>query len=292
MTPADFIITPGRKVRLSKLPTDRTGGLKKDDGKEKLAESLASLTEYQERLYVQNRWSMLVILQALDGAGKDSTIEHVMSGVNPQGVSVTSFKAPSSLELDHDYLWRSIVAMPARGTIGIHNRSYYEEVLVVRVHPEILARQQLPDELKEGDIWTRRFRQINDLERSLVENGTVVVKIFLHVSREEQKRRFLDRIDDPTKQWKFALRDVEERKYWGDFERAYEEMLHATSTKLAPWYVVPADRKWYMHLAVGQIIVERLRELKLATPAPDAARVRELAEGRRLLEAEGRTKDR
>jgi len=286
LTARDFIAQPGRKMRLSRVPTDRTPGIKgKEGADELLARNADAVAEAQERLYVQNQWSLLVIIQALDAAGKDSTVKHVMRGVNPQGVTVTSFKAPSAVELDHDYLWRSVVALPARGMIGIHNRSYYEEVLIARVHPEILVRQQLPDEARKGDLWGRRFREINDFERFLVENGTVVLKFFLHVSKEEQRRRFLDRIDNPAKHWKFSLRDVEERAFWNDYARAYEEMIEATSTRLAPWHIIPADRKWYMHLAVGSVIVETLERMKLKPPALDDARRHELAEGRRLLAA-------
>ncbi|MEO7190249.1 MAG: polyphosphate kinase 2 family protein [Vicinamibacterales bacterium] len=283
----DFIVPPGRPVRLGQMPTDNTPGVKgKAEAPDLLAASIAALAEQQEKLYVQDRWSLLIILQALDAAGKDSTIKHVMSGVNPQGVQVTSFKAPSTLELDHDYLWRSVIALPARGTIGIHNRSYYEEVLVARVHPEILARQQLPDRGSRADLWSQRYRQINDFERFLVENGTRVLKFFLHVSKDEQAKRLLKRIDDPDRQWKFSVRDVQERARWDDYARAYEDMLAATSTKLAPWFVIPADRKWYMQLAVGEIIVKALQDLDLRFPPVDDTRRRELAEGRRLLSAE------
>jgi len=284
LTARDFIARPGRKVQLSRVRTDRTPGIKGKAGAgELLTRNADAIADAQERLYAQNQWSLLVIIQALDAAGKDSTIKHVMHGVNPQGVTVTSFKAPSHLELDHDYLWRSVVALPSRGMIGIHNRSYYEEVLVARVHPEILARQQLPDEARKGDLWARRFREINDFERYLLENGTVVLKFFLHVSKDEQRRRFLDRLDNPTKHWKFALGDVEERAFWKDYARAYEDMIEATSTRVAPWHIIPADRKWYMHLAVGSVIVETLERMKLEVPTLDAARRRELAEGRRLL---------
>jgi PPK2 family polyphosphate:nucleotide phosphotransferase len=205
--------------------------------------------------------------------------------VNPQGVRVTSFKEPSRLERDHDYLWRSVQALPERGTIGIHNRSYYEEVLVVRVHPELLEDQHLPPEARRGDVWGRRYRQINEFERYLVENGTVVLKFFLHVSKDKQRQRFLDRIATPEKHWKFSLRDVQEREHWRAYQRAYEDMLAETSTDLAPWYVIPADHRWYTHLAVGEILEHHLRDLKLDLPPLDAARKRELREGKKLLES-------
>jgi PPK2 family polyphosphate:nucleotide phosphotransferase len=284
MTPREFLVQPGRRMHLARVPTGRTPGIKgKADAEQLLARNAEALADAQERLYIQDRWSLLVVFQAMDAAGKDSTIKHVMRGVNPQGVTVTSFKAPSALELDHDYLWRSVVALPARGMIGIHNRSYYEEVLVARVHPEIVARQKLPDEARKGDLWGRRYRQINDFERHLVENGTVVLKFFLHVSKDEQRRRFLERIDDPSKNWKFSLRDVSERERWKDYQRAYEDMIEATSTRVAPWYVIPADRKWYMQLVVGNILVDTLEAMKLRIPPIDAERRKELAEGRRLL---------
>ena len=284
MTPRQFVAQPGHRVRLARVPTDRTPGIKgRADAGELLARNAEAIANAQETLYAQDRWSLLVIFQAMDAAGKDSTVKHVMRGVNPQGVTVTSFKAPSAIELDHDYLWRSVLALPARGMIGIHNRSYYEEVLIARVHPEIVARQQLPDEARKGDFWGRRYRQINDFERHLVDNGTVVLKFFLHVSKDEQRRRFLERIDDPSKNWKFSLRDVKEREFWKDYQRAYEDMIDATSTRVAPWYIIPADRKWYMQLAVGNILVDTLKGMKLKIPPIDAARRKELAEGRRLL---------
>ena len=287
----DFVAQPGQKVRLSRVPTDRTPGIKGKEGAvELLVKNADAIADAQELLYAQDRWALLVILQARDAAGKDSTIKHVMRGVNPQGVTVTSFKAPSTLELDHDYLWRSVLALPARGLIGIHNRSYYEEVLVARVHPEILARQQLPDEVRTKDIWVDRYRQINKFERYLVENGTRVLKFFLHVSQDEQRRRFLERVDDPSKNWKFSLRDLKESAHWADYDRAYEEAIEATSTRHAPWYIIPADHKWYLHLAVGHVIVETLKSMKLRVPPLDAERRRELAEGRRLLGGGGRAK--
>lgn len=283
----DFRVRPGKQVHLKEWATRHTKGVRgKVEGRKRLQQNIAALAEHQERLYVQDRYALLVILQAMDAAGKDSTIKHVMTGVNPQGVHVKSFKAPSTLELDHDYLWRSVVALPERGMIGIHNRSYYEEVLVARVHPEILARQQLPDDARRGNLWHRRYDHINQFEKFLVENGTVVLKLFLHVSFEKQRDRFLERLDEPDKYWKFSLRDVQERAHWAEYQKAYEEMLEHTSTDLAPWHVVPADRKWYLHLAAGEIITQTLAGLKLKMPKLDDARKRELSEGRALLARE------
>jgi PPK2 family polyphosphate:nucleotide phosphotransferase len=287
MRPEWFAIRPGTAVRLARCRTDHTRGIKgRTAAARLLAANVAALADQQEVLYAQDRWAVLIIFQALDAAGKDSTIKHVMSGVNPQGVHVTSFKAPSAEELDHDYLWRSVRALPARGMIGIHNRSHYEEVLIARVHPEIVARQRLPSAPAGERLWRQRFRQINDFERHLVENGTIVLKFFLHVSRAEQRKRFLARLDQPEKHWKFALRDVREREHWDHYRHAYEQMLTHTSTRRAPWYVIPADRKWYMRLAVGQVIVDTLRRLDLHLPQPDEKRRQELAEGRRLLLSE------
>ena len=279
-----FLVRPGTTVRLGRYRTDHTAGIKGRTGAPRLlAANIAELAEQQEALYAQDHWAVLIILQAMDAAGKDSTIKHVMSGVNPQGMHVTSFKAPSAEELDHDYLWRSVRALPARGMIGVHNRSYYEEVLVARVHPDILARQRLPNLPRGSRLWRQRFRQINDFERYLTENGTIILKFFLHVSREEQRQRFLARLDEPDKHWKFSLRDVREREHWDAYHEAYEDMLSHTSTDRAPWHVIPADRKWYMRLAVGQVIVQTLRGLDLRLPQPDQTRREELAEGRRIL---------
>jgi PPK2 family polyphosphate:nucleotide phosphotransferase len=287
-----FLVRPGKRVRLSTVATDHTKGVgARDDAAKLLAASVRGIADAQERLYAQDRWAVLIILQAMDAAGKDSTIKHVMSGVNPQGVRVTSFKAPSTVELDHDYLWRSVVALPERGMIGIHNRSYYEEVLIARVHPEIIARQHLPAEVTGGDLWSRRYGQIRHFERFLVENGTVVLKFFLHVSRDEQRKRFLERLDRPEKHWKFSLQDVKERARWDDYQHAYEQMLEHTSTDEAPWFVIPADHKWYMQWAVGELIVDTLDRLKIEVPTIDAVRRKELAEGRRILAAEKPRRD-
>jgi len=236
-----------------------------------LDRGILRLADGQERLYAQNTWALLVIFQAMDAAGKDSTIKHVMSGVNPQGCQVFSFKRPSDEELDHDYLWRSVKALPERGRIGIHNRSYYEEVLVVRVHPQILAGEQLPSETVDKRIWQRRYREINRFERYLTDNGTRVLTFFLHVSKDEQRKRFLKRLEEPEKYWKFQPGDVKERAHWDDYMDAYEEALRHTSTKWAPWYVVPADHKWFTRLAVADIIVRTLDDLRVRFPSVSAS---------------------
>ena len=267
---APFKVKPGSKVRLPRdfSPSNRGSFLKKADGEALLAVGVQLLSEYQEKLAAQNQYGLLVVLQAMDAAGKDGTIRHVMSGVNPQGVKVTSFKAPSAEELDHDYLWRAAKALPARGEIGIFNRSYYEEVLIARVHPQILERQHLPKEARGPDVWKLRYRQMNDWERYLVENGFRVVKIFLNVSHDEQRKRLLRRIDDPSRNWKFEPADLEERRFWDDYQKAYSEMLSATSTEIAPWYVVPADAKWFARMSAAAIIVDAL--LKIDPHFPEA----------------------
>ena len=262
-----FRVKPGRRVSLHDLRPNDTGGLHdKVKARRLLAAGIERLAELQERLYAENKWALLVILQAMDAAGKDSTIKHVMSGVNPQGCQVFSFKAPSDEELDHDYLWRSIRALPERGRIGIHNRSYYEEVLVTRVHPQLLSRERIPNLEPGPALWKRRFKEINRLERHLTDNGTVVVKFFLHVSKDEQRRRFLERLEQPAKAWKFQMRDIEERAHWNDYQAAYADMLRHTSTPWAPWYVVPADHKWFTRLAVADVICDTLADLDLQYP--------------------------
>ena len=282
-----FEARSGRGFRLSAHdPADTKGIGSKVEAEAQLAESTATMRELQERLYAQDRWSLLIVLQAMDAAGKDSTIKHVMSGLNPQGCEVHSFKAPSEEELDHDFLWRTSVRLPRRGHIGLFNRSYYEEVLVVRVHPEILARQKVPSGLVTKRVWDDRFEDINQYEGYLARNGTVIRKIFLHVSKEEQRRRFLARLEQPEKQWKFSMHDVEERKLWRKYMRVYEEAIRATSTTHAPWYIVPADHKWFSRLVVSRIIIEALEGLGLEFPALDPAQTRELAEVRRALESE------
>jgi len=261
-------VPPGKKIDLRHDydPGYIDNFMSKEDAEELTATSIQLLAQQQDKLYAQNTYGLLIILQALDAAGKDSTIKHVMSGVNPQGVQVTSFKVPGSEELDHDYLWRNFRALPRRGDIGIFNRSYYEEVLVVRVHPEYLERQQLPPSLKDRDIWNRRFREINNFEQYLTDNGIIVLKIFLNVSKEEQKRRFLKRVEEPDKNWKFSAADIQERACWDDYMTAYEEMFNATSTPYAPWYIIPADHKWFTRLAVVSAICETLDNLNLKYP--------------------------
>jgi PPK2 family polyphosphate:nucleotide phosphotransferase len=281
-------VEPGSKVTLSKDydPGYTAGWLKKKDGKEKLELGIELLSDYQERLAAQDTYGVLVVLQGIDAAGKDGAIRHVMSGVNPQGLTIHSFKVPSDEELDHDFMRRYELRVPARGEIGIFNRSHYEEVLVLRVHPDRLAREQLPQSALEGDVWKRRYRQINDWERYLVENGIVVVKLFLNLSREEQRLRFLKRIDEPEKNWKFSAADVAERARWDDYQVAFSEMLSHTSTEWAPWHVIPADHKWFARIAVGAVIVQALAGIDPQFPSPDGDDRRALREARIQLETE------
>ena len=280
-------VPPGRRVSLADYKTGWTGHFTdKLEADVLLQEGIDRLAAQQERLYAEDSYALLVIFQAMDAAGKDSTIKHVMGGVNPQGCQVFSFKQPSSEERDHDYLWRSVKALPERGRIGIHNRSYYEEVLVARVDEAVLASEQLPKECRTGDIWSRRFRQINEFERHLVENGIIVVKFYLNVSRKEQKKRLLERIEQPEKNWKFSLSDVKQRAFAKQYRHAYEDVLSRTSTKVAPWYVIPSDHKWFTRLAVSAVIVDTLERLDLRFPVLTKARRRELQEARRLLMAE------
>lgn len=282
-------IDDGRGFRLADHDPGSSGSLTKADkahAAERLARSTEALTELQDRLYAQDRWAVLLVFQALDAAGKDSAIKHVMSGVNPQGCQVASFKAPSAEELDHDYLWRCIRQLPERGRIGIFNRSYYEEVLVVRVHPAILAAQKLPPERVTRRIWKERHEDIRGFERYLSRNGVAIRKFFLHVSAEEQKERFLERLDDPEKHWKFQAGDVRERAHRTEYLRAYEEAIAATATPEAPWFVVPADRKWYTRLVVASAVIDALGSLGLAYPKPTAEERRDLAAARAELEAQ------
>jgi PPK2 family polyphosphate:nucleotide phosphotransferase len=285
---APFRVKPGAKVVLSRDydPSFKAGVKKKKDGVALLAEGVRLLSEYQARLAAQDSWGVLVVLQALDAAGKDGTIRHVMSGVNPQGVSVHSFKVPSSDELDHDFLWRYARQLPARGEIGIFNRSHYEEVLVVRVHPELLDRQKLPKSCKNRDIWKRRYRAINEWERYLTENGIRVVKLFLNLSQEEQRVRFLRRIDLTDHNWKFSAADVRERERWKDYQKAFSEMLTHTSTEWAPWHVIPADRKWFGRIGAGAVLVHALMEIDPRFPAVSKGQREVLLEIRKTLEAQ------
>jgi len=282
MKHTDFQIRPGSKVKLSKISTTPDDEFKdKDAAKEKLADDIATLAKLQEVFYAADTFSLLIIFQALDAAGKDGAIKHVMSGINPQGCQVASFKSPSSLELNHDYLWRCKIRLPGRGQIGIFNRSYYEEVLIVRVHPKFLEAQKLPPSLNDEDIWERRFNEINNFEKYLTDNGTRVVKFYLHLSKEEQKQRFLDRIDNPDKNWKLSPSDVGERKHWDDYQHAYEDMLQKTSTEWAPWYVIPADKKWFSRTAIADTLVSVMKSFDLKYPEvgdEDRARIQEARE--------------
>src|SRR5215469_15247249 len=284
-----LIVPPGKKIKLARdFATSWKEGraFDKQEAAERLAEGVKLLSEFQSKLYAQNRYALLVNLQAMDAAGKDGTIKHVMSGLNPQGCRVTSFKAPSAEELDHDYLWRHAKALPERGHIGIFNRSYYEEVLVVRLHPEYLEKQQLPPSVKGRGIWRRRFQQINDFEKYLSENGIVVLKIFLYVSKDEQRQRFLARIDEPEKNWKFSPADVKNRRVWDRYMEAYEDCFNHTSTRWAPWYIVPADQKPYCRLLVALLIYQSLAEMKLEYPEVSKERRAELLSIRKVLEQE------
>jgi PPK2 family polyphosphate:nucleotide phosphotransferase len=259
---------------------------RKQFAEELLTQDVSTLTQAQELLYASDTWSVLIIFQALDAAGKDGTIKHVMSGVNPQGVQVYSFKHPSSEELDHNFLWRCMKALPERGRIGIFNRSYYEDVLIVKVHPELLAAQRIPDSLEHKDIWKERYEDINAFERHLSRNGTRILKFFLNVSYEEQRERFLKRLNDPAKHWKFSAGDLAERAYWRDYQRAYEEALSRTSTDHAPWYVIPADHKWVTRAIVANIIVDAIHKLKLEYPQIDDKQRAQIDLARKQLEAE------
>jgi len=283
-----ILVPPGKKISLKKDydPSYKPTALSKEEARQLLSEGIAMLAEMQDKLYAQDTYALLIIIQAIDAAGKDGTIKHVMSGVNPQGCHVTSFKAPSDEELDHDYLWRCAKALPERGNIGIFNRSYYEEVLIARVHPELIVRQKLPANVVTKNLWKQRFEQINNFEKYLTENGIIVLKFFLHVSKEVQKKRFLDRIDKPDKNWKFAMADVSEREHWKQYIQAYDEAISATSTEWAPWYVVPADFKPYTRLAVAHIIGKTLQNLNLAYPTIDKAKRLKLQEAKKILEAE------
>jgi PPK2 family polyphosphate:nucleotide phosphotransferase len=287
-----FRVRPGKKFRLEDHdPADTDGFESKEDGRRRLEKGCQRLSELQDKLYAQDQWALLLVFQAMDAAGKDGVIKHVMSGVNPQGCQVFSFKAPSAEELDHDFLWRTTRCLPERGRIGVFNRSYYEEVLVVRVHAELLAREKLPPRLITDKIWKERFQDIAAYERYLARNGTVIRKFFLNVSKEEQRKRFLARLDEPEKNWKFSVADVAERQHWDEYMKAYEDAIEATSSEHAPWYVIPADRKWFTRLAVADVIVEALEELDLRYPEVSDTQRQELERARALLEQEGATKE-
>jgi len=286
-----IIVHSGNKISLQDYDTSYTGQFNsKDQAKQKLKEDIKKLTTLQDKLYAHDEFSLLLIFQAMDAAGKDGTIKHVMSGVNPQGCQVFSFKKPGDEELDHDYFWRIYKCLPERGRIGIFNRSYYEEVLVVKVHPGIAVNQKLPGidrvEKIDKDFWEKRYRQINNMEQHLVENGTIILKFFLNVSKKEQKRRFLERINNPDKNWKFSINDIEERKYWENYQSAFEDVLSNTSTEFAPWYIIPADNKWYMRTVVGDIIVQTLQSLPLKYPVVSKTKQKEILKAKELLENE------
>ena len=283
-----LLVPPGTTISLQK---DYDPGYTahyscKEDAAQKLQANIEELAQYQDMLYAQNTYALLIIFQALDAAGKDGTIKHVMSGVNPQGCDVSSFKAPSAEELDHDYLWRCMKRLPERGRIGIFNRSYYEEVLIARVHPEVIQSQQLPPSARGKNLWKQRFEDINHFERYLTNNGIVVLKFFLNVSKAEQKNRFLQRIDQAKKNWKFSASDVQERGFWDDYQNAYEDVFNRTSTKWAPWYIIPADNKWFTRLMVSDIILHALKQLKLSYPTVSEERKQGLLQARELLEKE------
>jgi PPK2 family polyphosphate:nucleotide phosphotransferase len=282
-----FRISKGKGFRLKDVDPDNTLEFTKEADKPRAKEALASgvtaLAELQDKLYAQDKWAVLLIFQAMDAAGKDGAIKHVMSGINPQGCQVYSFKSPSAEDLDHDYLWRCMKCLPNRGHIGIFNRSYYEEVLVVRVHPEFLAKAKLPPKLVGKNIWEERYEDMRNFEQYLARNGIIVRKFFLHVSKKEQKQRFLDRIDDPQKNWKFSSNDASERDYWDDYMEAYEEMIQGTATKEAPWYVVPANNKWFTRVIVALAVIEALDSLDLAYPKVDESKLKELATAKKKL---------
>jgi len=276
------------KFHLKSHKTDEKGGLDKESATTIIEANRKRLSDFQERLYAQDRWSLLVIFQGMDAAGKDSAIKSIFEGVNPQGCEVTSFKQPTSLELDHDFLWRSTIALPERGRIGIFNRSYYEECLVTRVHPDILAKEKIPPQLVTKNIWSERFEDINAMERYLARNGTVILKFFLNLSRQEQRERFLDRLEEPAKNWKFSMGDITERARWPRYQAVYQDIVRHTSTKVAPWHVVPADHKWFARVVIGSAIVAALDKLDLHFPKVDKAERSEFKQVLEALLAEGK----
>ncbi len=279
-----YKIVDGSKFHLKDIDPGETCDMSKEEAEELVTQGIAVTQDLQEKLYAQDQWAVLLIIQAMDAAGKDGLIKHVMSGVNPQGCDVTSFKEPSPRELNHDYMWRAVCELPERGKIGIFNRSYYEEVLVVRVHPELLRKQHLPPHLVTKNVWKQRFKDMSQYEHYLAHNGIVVRKFFLHLSKEEQKKRFLKRIEEPEKNWKFSASDVSERQHWDQYMEAYEDMVRHTSTEHAPWYVVPADHKWFTRLVVSSAIIQALEECQPAFPTVDEERRKELEAARKMLE--------
>ncbi|MDA9493583.1 polyphosphate kinase 2 family protein [Bradyrhizobium sp. CCBAU 11361] len=288
----DRYITPFRydgsgKFHLKAHKTNEKGDLDKERAQEILDANKKRLVEFQEKLYAQDRWSLLIVFQAMDAAGKDSAIKAIFEGINPQGCNVQAFKAPSSKELDHDFLWRHVIALPERGHIGIFNRSHYEECLVTRVHPEILAKEKLPQKLVTKNIWKERFEDISAFERYLSRNGTVVLKFFLNLSKDEQRQRFLDRLEEPAKQWKFSMDDIKERALWPRYQAVYQDIVRHTATSHAPWYVVPADHKWFARVVIGSVINAALEKLDLRFPRADKASLEEFKEVRKALEKEG-----
>ncbi len=287
-----FRVDGSSRFHLRSHKTADKGGIDKDKGEKILDANRKRLSGFQEKLYAQDRWSLLLIFQAMDAAGKDSTIKHIFEGVNPQGCEVASFKQPSTLELDHDFMWRAMIKLPERGRIGIFNRSYYEECLIVRVHRELLLKEKIPPKLVTKNIWQERFADISAIERYLTRQGTVILKFFLNVSKEEQRERFLDRLDQPAKNWKFSMADIGERALWPRYQAAYQDMIRHTSTKEAPWFVVPADHKWFARVVIGSVIVSTLESLNLRFPRVDKASLEEFAKVRKALESEGKAKPR
>jgi PPK2 family polyphosphate:nucleotide phosphotransferase len=285
---APFRVDGSSRFHLRSHKTAERGGIDKDKSEKIIEANRKRLSDFQEKLYAQDRWSLLLIFQAMDAAGKDSTIKHIFSGVNPQGCEVASFKQPSTLELGHDFMWRAMIRLPQRGRIGIFNRSYYEECLVVRVHRELLLKEKIPSKLVTKNIWQARFADISAIERYLTRQGTVILKFFLNVSKEEQRERFLDRLDEPGKNWKFSMADVAERQLWPRYQAAYQDMIRHTSTKEAPWFVVPADHKWFARVVVGSVIVSTLESLNLRFPRVDKASLEEFAKARNALQTEGK----
>ena len=282
-----FRIDGSREFHLKSHNPAEKGGLDKDKAERIIEANRKRLADFQEKLFAQDRWSLLVILQGMDAAGKDSAVKHIFDGVNPQGCEVYSFKQPTSHELDHDFMWRTMIALPERGRIGIFNRSYYEECLVTRVHPQILAKEKIPPKLITKNVWRERFEDISAIERYLARNGTVILKFFLNISKEEQRERFLDRLDEPAKNWKFSMGDINERALWGRYQAAYQEVVRHTSSAVAPWYVVPADHKWFARVVIGSAIVRALEELNLRFPRADKASLEEFKKVRKALENEG-----